>query len=287
MYSMTGFGSSEGESTNYKINIEIKSVNNRFRDIRFRMPNFLSFVEIPMRKKIESLFKRGSFDVYISLKKESKEDLLIDFEKLNGFLKTFENKVKTNLNITLSPGQFLRSEFQVDQDLSKDDKELLAKNLLDIFEKACVELKSVRKSEGESIKGHLENYVDMFEKEYLKIKTLSKDYRLEVEEKFNESFEKFKKKFELDEGRFNQEVIHTLEKMDIQEEIDRLEVHLKKLRSLFEKEEIGRQIDFLLQEINRETNTVGAKSNSSEISSSVVQMKTFLEKVREQNLNIE
>ena len=124
-------------------------------------------------------------------------------------------------------------------------------------------------------------------KSILKVKGLSKDFRVSVEKKFEDSFEKFKQKFELDEGRFNQEVIHTLEKLDIQEEIDRLEVHLKKLRSLFKKEEIGRQIDFLLQEINRETNTIGSKSNSSEISSCVVQMKTYLEKVREQNLNIE
>ena len=92
MYSMTGFGSADGESGNYTINIEIKSVNNRFRDVRFRMPNFLSFVEIPLRKKIESFFKRGSFDVYISLKKETKDDLLIDFNKLNDFLQSFENK---------------------------------------------------------------------------------------------------------------------------------------------------------------------------------------------------
>lgn len=287
MYSMTGFGSADGESGNYTINIEIKSVNNRFRDVRFRMPNFLSFVEIPLRKKIESFFKRGSFDVYISLKKETKDDLLIDFNKLNDFLQSFESNVQTKLDISLSPGQFLRSEFQVDNDLSSEEKELLSMNIVSVFEKACVELKSVRKSEGVGIKEHLENYVNLYEKEYLKVKGLSKDFRVSVEKKFEESFEKFKQKFELDEGRYNQEVIHTLEKLDIQEEIDRLEVHLKKLRSLFKKEEIGRQIDFLLQEINRETNTIGSKSNSSEISSCVVQMKTYLEKVREQNLNIE
>ena len=76
--------------------------------------------------------------------------------------------------------------------------------------------------------------MNLYEKEYFKVKDLSKDFRASVEKKFEESFEKFKQKFELDEGRFNQEVIHTLEKLDIQEEIDRLEVHLKKLRSLFQ-----------------------------------------------------
>ena len=109
-----------------------------------------------------------------------------------------------------------------------------------------------------------------------------------LEEKFNESFKKFKEKYELDEGRFNQEVVHYLEKMDIQEEIDRLEVHLDKLKKLFQKETVvGASNRFLLQEINRETNTIGSKSNSSDISGRVVEMKTYLEKIREQNLNIE
>ena len=131
MYSMTGFGSAEGESTKYKINIEIKSVNNRFRDVRFRMPNFLSFVEIPLRKKIESFFKRGSFDVYISLK-ETKDDLLIDFNKLNDFLQSFESNIQTKLDIFFLT---IMSEFQVDNDLSSKKKNSYQKTLSQFLKK--------------------------------------------------------------------------------------------------------------------------------------------------------
>ena len=96
--------------------------------------------------------------------------MLIDFNKLNDFLQSFESNVQTKLDISLSPGQFLRSEFQVDNDLSSEEKELLSMNIVSIFEKACVELKSVRKNEGEGIKEHLENYVNLYEKEYFKSK---------------------------------------------------------------------------------------------------------------------
>lgn len=288
MYSMTGFGSSDGETQGYKINIEIKSVNNRFRDVRFRMPSFLSYLEISLRKRIETFFKRGSFDVFISLKKQSAEDLLIDFGKLNNFLNSFKENLVPNYQLSISPSQYLRTEFQQDQEMSVDEKKSLGDGIDNIFVQACENLKDSRKVEGANVKKHLVQYVGLFEKEYSEISRESGSFRTSLEEKFNESFKKFKEKYELDEGRFNQEVVHYLEKMDIQEEIDRLEVHLDKLKSLFEKEiEVGRQIDFLLQEINRETNTIGSKSNSSDISGRVVEMKTYLEKIREQNLNIE
>ena len=288
MYSMTGFGSSEGEAQDYKINIEIKSVNNRFRDIRFRMPNFLSFLEISLRKRIETYFKRGSFDVFISLKKQNTEDSLIDFTKLNSFINSFQENLGQGYDLTISPSQFLRAEFQQDQEMTIEEKTSLGAEIESVFSMACEKLKTSRKSEGENVKKHLADYVILFEKEYREISKESEGFRLSLEAKFNESFKKFKEKYELDEGRFNQEVVHYLEKMDIQEEIDRLEVHLGKLKKLFQKEtEVGRQIDFLLQEINRETNTIGSKSNSSDISGRVVEMKTYLEKIREQNLNIE
>lgn len=288
MYSMTGFGSSEGEAQDYKINIEIKSVNNRFRDIRFRMPNFLSFLEISLRKRLETYFKRGSFDVFISLKKQNTEDSLIDFTKLNSFINSFKENLEEGFDLTISPSQYLRAEFQQDQEMTLEEKTSLGVEIESVFSQACEKLKNSRKSEGENVKKHLADYVSLFEKEYKEISKESESFRVTLEEKFNESFKKFKEKYELDEGRFNQEVVHYLEKMDIQEEIDRLEVHLDKLKKLFQKEtEVGRQIDFLLQEINRETNTIGSKSNSSDISGRVVEMKTYLEKIREQNLNIE
>ena len=289
MRSMTGFGSNESTNEIYKINIEIKSVNNRFKDIRFRMPNFLSFLELDLRKSIDSFFQRGSFDVNVSLKKlDNLKDDLLDHEKINKFLNDFCSNIEASPKIQIQPTGFLRQEFFKDNDLTESDKLELKKNIVESFNIACMALRTSREGEGAKIKIKLSEYLLNFENEQKKIKTHSGEFKTSVEKRLEEALIKIKEKTEVDEGRFHQEVVYYLEKLDINEELDRLDIHLKKLSSLFEESgAVGRQIDFLLQEINRETNTIGSKSSSSEISSCVVQMKTFLEKIREQSLNIE
>ena len=286
---MTGFGSNEANNEIYKVNIEVKSVNNRFKDIRFRMPNFLSYLELDLRKSIDSFFQRGSFDVNVSLKKiDSLKDDLLDHEKINKFLNDFSSNVKISSTMQIQPTGFLRQEFFKDNDLTESDKLGLKQDIVESFNVACKALKKSREGEGAKIKIKLLEYQASFVNEKEKIKSHSNAFKISVERRLEEALNKLKEKTELDEGRFHQEVVYYLEKLDINEELDRLDIHLKKLSSLFEESgAIGRQIDFLLQEINRETNTIGSKSSSSEISSSVVQMKTFLEKIREQSLNIE
>ncbi len=135
----------------------------------------------------------------------------------------------------------------------------------------------------------MEAHLSEFKRHFETVRSLKGSYQDKVKTKL---FDRFKNELgsdsNIDEGRFQQEVIYFLEKLDIDEEINRIEIHLKKLTALLSnEEEVGRQIDFLIQELNRETNTIGSKSAESEISESVVQMKVQLEKMREQGLNLQ
>ena len=253
MRSMTGFGSNESTNEIYKINIEIKSVNNRFKDIRFRMPNFLSFLELDLRKSIDSFFQRGSFDVNVSLKKlDNLKDDLLDHEKINKFLNDFSSNIKISSNIQIQPTGFLRQEFFKDNDLTESDKLDLKKDIVESFDTACKALKkSSREGEGAKIKVKLSEYLVNFLNEKEKIKTFSDEFKTSVEKRLEEALIKIKEKTEVDEGRFHQEVVYYLEKLDINEELDRLDIHLKKLSSLFEEEWCRRATDRFLTARNK------------------------------------
>lgn len=286
--SMTGFGKGESESDNFIVTVEMKTVNNRFRDVRFKMSSLFNSLEIPLKKKIEKKFSRGSFDIYVNYKKNTSTKTFTDLdkEKVAGFIGDLKEVAnKTGVAMEFSPTDFLRSDFYTDDESKEEQLETL---LMSSFDKAIENLESSRVEEGqkliEKLKEHKAQYVSHFEK----IPPLKDSYQKTVREKLLKRFDSELKGTSVDESRFLQEVIYYMEKLDIDEEITRINVHLDKLDKILNaKGEIGRQIDFLIQELNRETNTIGSKSGSSDISENVVQMKVQLEKIREQGLNLE
>lgn len=286
--SMTGFGKGESESDNFIVTVEMKTVNNRFRDVRFKMSSLFNSLEIPLKKKIEKKFSRGSFDIYVNYKKNTSTKTFTDLdkEKVAGFIGELKEVAnKTGVSMEFSPTDFLRSDFYTDDESKEEQLETL---LMSSFDKAIENLESSRVEEGqkliEKLKEHKAQYVSHFEK----IPPLKDSYQKTIREKLLKRFDSELKGTAVDESRFLQEVIYYMEKLDIDEEITRINVHLDKLDKILNaKGEIGRQIDFLIQELNRETNTIGSKSGSSDISENVVQMKVQLEKIREQGLNLE
>lgn len=286
--SMTGFGKGESESDNFIVTVEMKTVNNRFRDVRFKMSSLFNSLEIPLKKKIEKKFSRGSFDIYVNYKKNTSTKTFTDLdkEKVAGFIGDLKEVAnKTGVAMEFSPTDFLRSDFYTDDESKEEQLETL---LMSSFDKAIENLESSRVEEGqkliEKLKEHKAQYVSHFEK----IPPLKDSYQKTIREKLLKRFDSELKGTSVDESRFLQEVIYYMEKLDIDEEITRINVHLDKLDKILNaKGEIGRQIDFLIQELNRETNTIGSKSGSSDISENVVQMKVQLEKIREQGLNLE
>ena len=289
IYSMTGFGKGEARGTNYTLVTELKTVNNRFKDFRFKMSHIFNELEMELRSTLDTEFRRGSFDINISYKKNenNKTEFAIDLNKVETYLEMMKPLFdKNKIEFQVSPTDFLRSDF------GKDEEDVREKELLplvrDSFAKAVVALKASRDAEGDKLSKKLLEHLADYESNLNKVDELKSHYPDLVKEKLTAKFQEKLKDIKIDESRYLQEVVYYLEKLDVDEEINRARIHIDKLRKVLKTPgEVGRQIDFLMQELGRETNTLGSKSAQSEISNLVVEMKVQLEKIREQALNLE
>jgi len=286
LQSMTGFGKGEVQGDKFKVTVEIKSVNHRFKDLRFKMGSILNSLELPMKKKLESSFKRGSFDIFVNYKKAQEQaPFELNKDKVTAFLKELKSCAdEVGVELAVNPTGFLKSDFAQEDTEKESELQGLA---LEAFEGALGSLKVSREEEGSKLVETLQSHKSVYEEHFAVVSKLKNSFQEKVKDKLLAKFNQ-EKSIQMDEGRFNQEVIYYLEKLDIDEEVNRIKIHLDKLeRILQKKREIGREIDFLVQELNRETNTIGSKSASTDISEAVVQMKSQLEKIREQALNLE
>lgn len=287
--SMTGYGRGEALGENYKLTVEAKSVNHRFKDFRIKMSSFLMRDEHKVKALFEKEFNRGSFDIFVNYKKTSTTSSFADLDenKISDLITTVkENANPEGVQLFIHPTEFLRAEFYKDQDEDKFNElhELLFKAL----PTAISQLSEMRKEEGAKTKEVLKKHLSDYQAEYEKIKANASGYEESVRTRLDERLKEFKDQVEIDQPRFNQEIIYYLEKLDVTEEFTRIDSHLSKLNDLLETSGgIGRQIDFMVQELGRETNTIGSKSNNKDISDCVIQMKVQLEKIREQGHNIE
>lgn len=287
--SMTGFGKGLITSEQFEVVVEIKSVNHRFKDLRFRMSNLFNSLELDLRKELEKKFKRGSFDISINYRKQSETGLKanLDYKKVNNFLTELKSKItQDNLQVNIHPTDFLRSEFYEDDG---EKQEVLQELCFKAFKEALEKLDDSRKNEGQKLGDVIRAHRQAYSEHFKIIGQLRKDYEKDVKDKLKKRFEEEELSRFIEEPRFVQEVIFYLEKLDVDEELNRIEAHLGKLDDLInnKQKEIGRELDFVLQELNRETNTIGSKSGIDEISQAVIKMKVELEKMREQALNIE
>jgi uncharacterized protein (TIGR00255 family) len=287
--SMTGFGKGEAVGPNYTIVTEIKTVNNRFKDFKFRMSGIFNSLELELRSRLEHEFRRGSFDISVSYKKNDKtsSDFQVDFAKVEAYLKLMKPVFeRAGLPLQASPVEFLRGDFLKEDDGERDQE--MNPLVLASMEAAIRELIKSRTQEGKKLAEKLLEHLSVYEACLQRVMALKSEYPEMVREKLQAKLTEKLKDLQVDESRVLQEIVFYLEKLEIDEEINRAKIHLDKLRSVLNSPgEIGRQIDFLLQELGRETNTIGSKSAHQEISSNVVEMKVQLEKIREQALNLE
>lgn len=287
--SMTGFGRGEAADDELLVVVEMKSVNHRFRDVRFKMSSSLSACEIPLKQKISTLFKRGSFDIYVNIKRAQKSDRFSDLDesKIKDYLKKMQTLAQAQgVELVVNSTEFLRQEFYSDQDQEKQKQ--LEKLVFKAFDIACDELQKSRVDEGQKLVTHLKEHEKNYSEFFQGIVERADEFKTHIEEKLKKRVAEYSSEISIEEPRLLQEVIFYLEKMDVHEEINRIHAHLEKLDKILSgTREVGRQIDFLAQELNRETNTIGSKSSLKEISDRVVQMKVQLEKMREQGLNLE
>ncbi|WP_026689959.1 YicC/YloC family endoribonuclease [Alteribacter aurantiacus] len=291
--SMTGYGSSLQQNDSFHVTVEMKSVNHRFSEVNIRMPRPFLMIEDRLKKAVGKLVNRGKVDVFITIGGESvsKRAVNVDWDLLEQYVTTFEEmKKRFNVNKSDFPfEQMLTHEDVISIDESDDVSEEVKSLLIHAVEQAAVQLHTMRQEEGKEL------YRDLIHRSSLMREwaTQLKEYAPIVSEQYQERLHKrvnqfLEGKFEADEGRILTEVAVYSDKSDIQEELTRIDSHLKQFDAILEGGGVvGRKLDFLVQELNREFNTIGSKANDIQISQRVVDLKSELEKVREQVQNIE
>jgi uncharacterized protein (TIGR00255 family) len=291
--SMTGFGRASCQVGDQLITAEIKSVNHRFLDLTVSLPNGFVQLEEKVKRHLQSQLKRGKVTLYVSLVGDSlHRQVQVDWALLDQYLETMK-QMSERTGIVFERSLELR-DFLTLPDLFKTIEHegcsaRLEEGLLETINQALSELIAMRQKEGEHLKndvldrlGFLERQTHSLEQQAPKVVHA---YQTRLEQRINDWLQG---RVELDEARVINEVAIFAEKVDIAEEITRLFGHINHFQSILAQEgAIGRQLDFLIQEMNREINTMGSKSPDMEMTQVVVQMKAELEKIREQVQNVE
>ncbi|NJE63638.1 YicC family protein [Enterococcus durans] len=296
MKSMTGFGKAVRETKKYQIEIEIKSVNQRFLDIQIRSPKVLNFIENEIRQLIKQYLSRGRVEAFINLAYVGKnqKQLFIDWDLIDelvsklkgGFEQRYGDQAHLEIG-RLIEKLAMNEDFVMVEEKTEDDLNELSGLVIATAKEALAEIEKSRQSEGLALTSVLQQNSEEFKQTLANLTRFFSLYEQEYQEKYQKKLEEFLGTV-VDEQRLLTELAILLERGDIHEELDRLVIHIQKLDSLFAATyPVGRELDFLIQEMNREVNTIGSKSNVIEIKTQVVQLKTTLEKIREQIQNIE
>ena len=290
--SMTGFGRGEFKNDNYHFLVECKTINHKYCDINVRLPRKISFLEDKRRNYVKNFVKRGRVDLYIKLDLIGSEDVNLKFDdklatQYVNILK--EIKDKFDLQDDISVMNVAKFPEIVKCEEKEEDEDLYWSMLKEALDMSMEKLTQMRKEEGEKLAidtiercDILANLIDEIEKYS---NTVVDEYREKLNNRISEILEN---PSIIDENRLAQEVAIFADKSSITEEIVRFRSHIEQLRKTVEKNDsIGRKIDFLIQEMNREVNTTGSKSSNINITNLVVEVKSELEKIREQIQNIE
>lgn len=288
--SMTGYGRSRYEVDGRIYVIEIKSVNHKYNDISIRMPRILNYKEDDLRKKISNVISRGKVDVFITFENYSDTGINVKFniELAKAYVKelnrlseeTGVSNTMTAIDISKMPEIFKLDENQ--------DEDLLGAELEKALDEALEKFIEMRSVEGEKLVIDMENRINIIENKVKEISNFSAGLVEEYIVKLTAKVKELMKTDIVDETRIAQEIVMYSDKCSIQEELTRLNSHINQFRTLIKQSSpIGKKIDFLIQEMNREINTIGSKANCLDITNRVIEVKTEIENIREQVQNIE
>ncbi|MEW9050413.1 MAG: YicC/YloC family endoribonuclease [Neobacillus sp.] len=288
--SMTGFGRGKVQSQAFSVNVEVKTVNHRFCEINIRMPRQLLILEDKIKKKILQHLRRGRVEVFVTIEGDAAvtRKVQVDWkliEEYFHFLNQAREKFHLDGQVTLQDLLNRNELIHIVEDEAGNEE--LENLVLSAIEEAVLQLKQMRVVEGEELKKDLLTSLKQLE---ITITELQ-HYAPVVVRAYKERLEKRIQEFvqgQLDETRLLTEVAVFADKVDINEEITRLNSHIQQFKkTLNVQDAIGRKLDFIVQEMNREANTIGSKANDSSIAEKVVDIKSLIEKLKEQVQNIE
>ena len=290
MRSMTGCGSGRIQRDGWEVTAELKTVNHRFLDISMRLPRSISFLEQTVREEINAFLKRGHTDVYITVRNTegSASEITTDRELAKQYLEAARDFSETlGTENDLSVSRLFTLEGVVTVTEAEPDQDLLKEICSEAVREAVSQLLIMREREGkrlrEDLSFHLDQAASLREKILTRAPGVVADYREKLETRLKTMVQDG-----VDPVRIAQEVALMADRCAIDEELARLESHIQEMRIYLDAEdEIGKKMDFLIQEMNRETNTIGSKAQDAEIAKAVVDLKSEIEKLREQVQNVE
>ncbi|AFS78698.1 YicC-like protein [Gottschalkia acidurici 9a] len=290
--SMTGFGRGENNDGIRNFTVEVKSINHRYNDIIVKVPKHISYLEEKIKKEVKKYVTRGRVEIYIGLEyvKDIEMEVKVNIPLAQSYKNALE-KICTELNIDSNLNIDLITKFPdiLKTERKEEDEDEIWNTLKEGVRIALEELIAMRQEEGELLSKDIKEKTNKIESLINDIEERAPKVVLEYKEKLeNRINELLENKYDIDESKLANEVAYFADKTGIDEEIVRFNSHIIQLRKSLEgNDSIGRKLDFMLQEMNREVNTIGSKVGDVEITNKVVDIKTELEKIREQIQNIE
>ena len=290
--SMTSFGRAQGEEgKGYLFSIEMKSVNNRYLDLNIRMPKFMISLEEEIRKIINTRLNRGKVDVFINYKSYDKASAMpkLNLEVAKGYYNCL-NELKKEFNIENDITVSKLANFPEVLTLEEKEENLdeVLKEIKPLIEVSLDKMLEMRIREGEKLKEDILVKLNDIEEKVKTIEGFAEDLPKTYKQRLEERLSELTKGLNVDEERIAVEVAIFADKVAIDEEVIRLKSHIGQMRKTLNLEEpVGRKLDFIVQEMNRETNTIGSKANDINITNIVIDIKNLIEKIREQVQNIE
>lgn len=289
--SMTGFGRGEKTYPDYHVQIDIRSVNNRYNDIIIKMPWMLKPYEDDFRKKIKEKLKRGRIEVFIKGErtKDAKVDLKVDLPLAKAYHQALL-QISEELEIPWTQSLSLIAKFPevIGQQDEEDDEDLRFAQVSEVLEEALSNIYQMKKTEGEHLQEDILARKETLTKLTCEIETyvpqIVVDHKEKLKQRINALLDH---EVALDENKLINEVAYYADKMNINEELVRMKSHLKQLDQILKEETSGKKLDFLVQEMNREVNTMSAKVADIQVTNIIIQMKSEIEKIREQIQNLE
>lgn len=287
IHSMTAFSRQTSDSDKGILTIELRSVNHRYSEVSMRLPEDLRFLEPKAREKIAASIKRGKVDCTLRYQAPDMQESGVQIDKaLLGVLTTAAKEVEAMLqkstpmkamDLLRWPGVLKTPE----QDMTE-----VGKRVMELLDSALKELVETRRREGKQLKQTIETRCGAIDEEVRRIQDRLPEVLSAMRSRLAARLEELKTQVDVD--RLEQEMVILANKADIAEEIDRLQTHIKEVRRVLNQDQpVGRRLDFLMQELNREANTIGSKSADSETTQGSVELKVLIEQIREQVQNIE
>ena len=289
---MTGFGRGAVTEATFSISVELKTVNNRFLDLNLRLSQELQALEATIKKLISNRLSRGRVEVFINYERQSDIQYELNRPLISGYLSALK-EMQDEFQLGGEPDlNFVARLPNVLQTKKEDLGEDFGKGIEKAFLEALDGLEEMRLAEGASLKTELNSLLSEIENRLLPIESeaanVTEEYRQRLTKRLAEVLSKAELQIELDQSRLAQEIAYLSDRSDISEEIARLKSHIEQFRAIMEDEkDVGKRLDFLTQELNREANTILSKSNNLTVKENGLAIKSEIEKIREQVQNVE